>query len=376
MSINAFTSRRAALVASVATIALAATTPASAHAQALLDRSVRTGPQVVTYKFGTDGDQELTQFAFPIAIAVPMFNRLSLDIATAYANVKYDGPGFSEKINGLTDTQVRASYALGTDNLVFTMGLNLPTGTETVDFETQGGAAGLIGNDFLAFPISNMGTGFAGTGGVAVARAAGAWNVGAGVSFRRSVEFEPYEQSSLPSGTGAIKFQPGDEYRFRAGMDRAVGTGSLAMGVTYYKFGDDDIGATTYSSGDRVLGQVGFARPIGATTLALAAWDLYRMKGQLAGDIDAPKENIANLGATLGFRAGQSIRIEPNAEYRRWTVDGESAGNLGLFGVRARLDAGRFAIVPSVSLATGSVGPSDASSDLSGWRGVLTLQWR
>ena len=361
--------------AAAAALAALALLPAATQAQALLDRSVRTGPQVVAYKFGSDGEQKVTQFAFPIAVAVPLFHRLSVDVATAYAKVTYDDVSQPRQtIDGLTDTQLRASYALGTDNVVFTLGLNLPTGEETVNFETQGVAAGLIGNDFLAFPISNMGTGFAGTGGVAVARTAGAWNVGAGASFRRSVTFEPYSRESLAGD--AVRFQPGDEYRFRAGADRALGTGSLALGVTYYLFGNDDIGATTYSSGDRVLGQAAWAHPMGPTTLSLAAWDLYHMKGKLSSTESAPKENIANVGATLGFRAGDRMTIEPNAEFRRWSVDGDKAGNLGLFGLRARLDAGRLAFVPSVSLATGSLGVGDASNDLTGWRGVLTVQWR
>jgi hypothetical protein len=345
--------------------------PAALPAQALLDRSVRTGPQVVSYRVDAADERTITQFAFPIAVAVPLWNRLSVDVATAYARVTYDSASFRGKIDGLTDTQLRASYTLGTDNVVFTMGLNLPTGQETVNLAREGAAAGQIGNDFLAFPVSNMGTGFAGTGGVALARAAGSWNVGLGASFRRAVSFEPFDSLG-------VKFQPGDEYRFRAGADRALGAGSLTLGATYFLFGGDDVGSTTYSSGDRVLGQASFTHPLGATTLALAAWDLYRMEGRLATDVAAPTENIANLGLALGIRAGPRFHLEPNAEYRRWTVDGESAGDLGLLGLRARVDAGRLAFVPSVSIATGSITPiGQVESDgLSGWRGVLTVQWR
>ena len=359
------------LAARAALLAAALLVPGTGHAQALLDRSVRTGPQVVSYRIDAPDERTITQFAFPIAVAVPLWNRLSLDLATAYASVTYDSASFRGKIDGLTDTQLRASWTLGADNVVFTMGLNLPTGRETVNFATEGAAAGQIGNDFLAFPISNMGTGFAGTGGIAVARTAGSWNVGAGASFRRTVDFEPFDSIG-------VRFQPGDEYRFRAGADRAVGSGSLALGATYFLFGGDDIGATTYSSGDRILGQASYTQPLGGATLAIAAWDLYRMEGRLEGEMLAPTENIANLGLALGVRAGSRLQLEPNAEYRRWTLGGDPAGDLGLFGLRARLDAGRLAIVPSVSVATGSITPAgQAESDgLSGWRGVLTLQWR
>src|SRR5689334_23017028 len=79
--------------ATLSALALLPAVPATVHAQALLDRSVRTGPQVVTYKFGGDAEQKVTQFAFPIAVAVPLFHRLSVDLATAYAKVTYDNQG-------------------------------------------------------------------------------------------------------------------------------------------------------------------------------------------------------------------------------------------------------------------------------------------
>lgn len=356
--------------------AAVAAVPVVLPAQALLDRSVRTGPQVTSYKVDAADQRTITEFAFPIAVAFPLFHRMSVDLATAYANVTYDSASASNSISGLTDTQLRASYAFGTDNVVLTMGLNLPTGTETVNLEKQGAAAGLIGNDFLAFPVSNMGTGFAGTGGIAVARQAGGWNVGAGASFRRTVEFEPFEP--VGGSTDKIRFQPGDEYRFRAGVDRGIGVGSFAAGVTYFKFGKDDVGSTTYSSGDRILGQVGYSRPIGGTTLALAAWDLHRAEGELAGDTPAPSENIVSVGGSLGFRMGARAALEPNAEWRRWTVGGDAAGTLGLFGLRARFEAGRLAFIPSAQLATGSLDTNGTgeSDGLSGWRGVFTIQWR
>ena len=45
-------------------------------------------------------------------------------------------------------------------------------------------AASLIGNDFLVFPISSMGSGLGGTGGLALARPLGQWTLGAGLSVR------------------------------------------------------------------------------------------------------------------------------------------------------------------------------------------------
>lgn len=361
-------SQRAALVAAVALAAAAR----QAGAQAIVDRSLRAGPQLVAYRFDTPEAKRITELAFPIAVAVPLWQRLSLDVATAYARVQYDSASASQTISGLTDTQLRASYTFGADNVVLTAGLNLPTGQSTVNLDREGAAAGQIGNDFLAFPISNMGTGFAATGGLAAARTFGAWNLGTGASFRRTVEYEPFD--SIP-GVGRVRFQPGDEYRLRLGADRALGAGSLAFGVTYFAFGADADGSSTYSSGDRVLAQGGWARPVHGVDLYLSAWNLYRFRGEQAGAVTAPTENIANLGVAAGFHVAGQV-VEPNVELRSWMRDGERAGQLALLGLRSRIGSGALAVVPSVSYAAGSVGPSDASTGLSGWRGMVTVQVR
>ena len=87
-------------------------------------------------------------------------------------------------------------------------------------------AATRIGSDFLLFPISGFGSGFGVTGGVAVARPLGTWNVGFGASVRHSSEYEPFRDAS---GT-PFTFQPGPEYRARLGIDHPLGTGQIALG--------------------------------------------------------------------------------------------------------------------------------------------------
>ncbi len=83
-------------------------------------------------------------------------------------------------------------------------------------------AAGLIGSDFLSFPITNMGTGFGGTGGVAMALPLSEdWNLGFGVSVRHSSQYDPFDVT----GAQVLHYQPGNEYRARVGLDHPVGTG-------------------------------------------------------------------------------------------------------------------------------------------------------
>ena len=109
--------------------------------------------------------------------------------------------------------------------------MNLPTGRSAVTLD-QLAAAGRIGNDFLAFPVSNMGTGLAVTGGLAIARPVGDWNLGFGGAVRRSAAYEPFD---VPGQT--LRFQPGDEYRARVGVDRPSARAGSRSASRYSAFG-------------------------------------------------------------------------------------------------------------------------------------------
>src|SRR5207302_393042 len=151
-------------------------------------------------------------------------------------------------------------------------------------------AASLIGNDFLVFPISSMGSGFGGTGGFAIAHPLGDWNLGAGLSVRHSMPFDPgYEDPT--SGT-KLRYTPGDETRARVGIDHPYGTGRASLGLTYSAFTDDKLSTSIYNSGNRLLAQGYLTSRMGAGDYVLSAWNLFRASGKLADGSPSGKENI------------------------------------------------------------------------------------
>jgi hypothetical protein len=175
-----------------------------ARAQSVFESELRLAPQYLQYRFAAPANSTISQLAVPLFVSLPLSERLTVDVGTSYARSRLSSSdGAVSEVNGLTDTQVRGNLTFGSDFIVLTAGLNLPTGRSSVSLD-QFAAAGLIGNDFLAFPISNMGTGFAVTGGVAVARPVGGWNLGIGGAVRRSAAYQPYD---IPGQT--LRFQPG-----------------------------------------------------------------------------------------------------------------------------------------------------------------------
>jgi hypothetical protein len=345
--------------------------PSAAAAQGLGSAAIGAAPQTTVYSIGTGaGKTTVTQSALPVVISLPFTERFTMDVTTAFAStdVKTGGSSVS-KISGLTDTQVRGNYSFADQTVIFTFGLNLPTGQYTIPAD-QVVAAGQIGNDFLNYPISSMGNGLAGTGGIAFARAVGNWNVGAGASMRKSTAFAAFGDAS-----SEFRFTPADEYRLNLGVDRPVGDGQVQFGLSFSAFGEDLADTTTYSTGDRLIASGAWTFPVRSTSVTLSGWNLFRMAGQqFAGD--APEENIASLNAGVSFNA-RAVTIQPNVELRLWQVGGVKAGNMFNTGVRLRLNAGSFGFFPAVGYSMGNlydVG-SGIGTDVTGVRGSLTIRW-
>ena len=214
-------------------IASLAALPALAGAQG----GVRLGPQFVSYTLGDPSNVTITETAVPVFVFMPLRPGLTLDVGSAFAMANVKSTDNSQKreskISGPTDTQIRATMNLGTDMVLLTAGLNVPTGKATADTSEQMAAA-LIGNDFLVFPISSMGSGFGGTGGLALAKPVGQWNLGAGVSVRTGMPFDPYQD-----GAGnKLRYEPGTELVVRAAR---VSLDSVRLELSLATDGDTEL---------------------------------------------------------------------------------------------------------------------------------------
>jgi hypothetical protein len=359
---------RWSLAACTATLVLASL----AQAQTIFESNGRAAPQFLQYQLKSPVNETISEFTTPIFVVIPVSPMLSFDVGTAYAWARVRPNGGSgaqaSSINGLTDTQIRATLSLGTDFVVLTAGLNLPTGQETAGLDEQL-AAFRIGNDFLSFPISNMGTGFGATGGMAVARPIGSWNLGVGGSVRQSSRYEPF----IASGGAHPRFQPGNEYRVRAGVDHPFGTGRFAIGLTYSKFGNDDLEGSIYNTGDRYITQVGFNNSLAGANVLVNAWNLYRRSGTIfTGERTGP-ENIANVLVGVGFNTLSGV-LEPTVELRTWTQQDLSASTLATLGMRHTMTRGAFSITPSAGYSLGRFATVGGNADLSGLRAALAVR--
>lgn len=348
-----------------------------ARSVAAQDVGVRVSPQFVSYTIGAPSNNKVSEMAIPIFAFMPITNTLTLDIGTAFASARVTstagGQATESKVSGLTDTQIRATMNLGTDLVVLTAGVNIPTGRSTVKPEEQS-AAGLIGNDFLVFPISSMGSGFGGTGGVAFAHPFGDWNLGAGVSVRHSMPFDPYQDA-----TGAkLRYTPGDETRARLGVDHPYGTGRASIGLTYSNFSNDQLATSVYNTGNRLLAQGYLTSGMGRGDYMLSAWNLFRASGTLYDGSKSGTENITDVSASYGLPVG-GARLEPGIDFRTWTQAGQPLSLQSTLSVRYEQPMGPITLSPGAGFTFGKLAAQTAASanttaSITGFRAQLTIR--
>ena len=363
--------------------ALAVVTPAL-RAQSIFDSELRLAPQFIQYQLKSPVNETISELAVPVFVSMPFGSSFTFDVGTSYTRARVTSGSAVSEINGLTDTQLRGNLTLGSDFVVLTAGVNLPTGRSSVTLDELT-AAGRIGSDFLAFPISNMGTGLAATGGIAIARPLGDWNIGFGGAVRHSSTYDPF---NVPGQT--LRFTPGDEYRARVGIDRGVLNGRMSLGLTYSAFGNDDAGGSVYNTGNRIIAQAALTNSISGTDVTLAGYNVFRAPGHYASGDPAGRENIANGYLGLGLHMLGTV-VEPSIEARQWlqNVPGTTSGGaaadrsqtsyLGTVGLRVRLDLGGVSAFPSVGYTMGQLATLDAQggpihADLTGFRAQLAVR--
>src|SRR6266568_3280772 len=262
--------------------------------------------------------RSLWEWSIPVVVVLPLGSKASLDVTAHYAHGRLE-----------TSTASR-------DRLVGSVSFNLPTGAHTLS-TSQFTVAGGVGSNYLSFPVSNFGTAFGMTGGLAYAQHAGPWNLGVSGSVR-------YLGTYAPLAADSLSYSPGIEGRVRAGVDRLLGAKSrLHLGLTASTFstdvytGSSALISGSYSPGTRLIGDLSLLRVVGRATVTLAAWDLYRLAGVgMTGSNPETKENVLNAELRLGYLVARRLQVEPMLALRQWNPSDYLGGRLRSGGVTAR----------------------------------------
>jgi hypothetical protein len=283
------------------------------------------------------GTKTASEWSMPVVVVAPLGRKASVDVSTHYVSGRVDTySGSPATLSGFTDTQVRFLYTVDRDRLVGTLSLNLPTGNHTLS-PTEFEVAAALGSNYLSFPVANFGTALGMTGGLAYAERLGPWNVGASSSLRYVATYQPFANDTL-------SYKPGLEVRIRAGADRLIGHASrLLVGLTVSTFSTDVYSGSSavlpgwYSPGTRFIGELGFVRVVGRSTVSFSAWDYYRPAGLTnAGPNPDTQENVLNGELRVTYPVSPRVQLEPMVAFRQWSPADYLGGRLKSGGLLAR----------------------------------------
>jgi len=193
---------------------------------------------------------QATQITFPISAAMPLGRNFTLDITTIYSagEIRFTsavgGAERTASLTGLSDVRVRTSGRFFDDALIFTVGVNAPTGRTELD-SAEVAALRVLAAPALALGAVPLGSGLSGTVGLLTAQQVGNWAVAAGAAYEYRGTFQPV--AALASGAPSADFQPGGVIRLSIGADPLLPKPRLTLTAAGDLFQADELRGPTTS---------------------------------------------------------------------------------------------------------------------------------
>ncbi len=318
---------------------LAALLPIAAPLQA--QSSVGVGIDYLGYDFDTGLNAEAARLLLiPVAVRVPAGQAVRFDLYSAWADGRVVQGGTTYQLTGPVDTSIKGSWQ-ALPGVLVSIGANLPTGNSTHDDE-EAVVAAVLSTDLLGFRESTWGTGLAMTSSVAVAQTIGTFGLGIAGAYAARSGFEPTDGSTLT-------YQPGNEFRIRAGIDKNFGTSTLTLGATLVSYAEDkvsdDLGSdrNLFQAGNRIRFDATYAFRAGAGVWTIYGANLMRNNGDLrvavvddtgslvGEDMLVTAKQSLLMGGFMGtVGVGRGFVFRPHVEFRnqsREEADGNDAGS-------------------------------------------------
>ena len=339
-------SRRHLLAALALALPLVPTGRSGAQDRLVGLRAIGAGAVFESVQFGGDGllqgklpgqdslrVRSATQFSVPVSAAFPLGRAWTFDVSGAFAsgNVTIDEIGGRQgrvlTLSGVSDVRARLSGRLLNDGVMFTAGINAPSGLTELDGE-QLTALRTLAAPALGLGAPPVGSGTSGTVGLLLARQLGTWGLAIGSSYEYRGTFQPV--SALVAGAPSTDFTPGGVIRVTAGLDGFVGRSRLTLSASSDIFLEDELRnpAAGTSAGDDALARVQLGPLLGLDAqLQLAVprlrefvlWTSFRVRSAFALDgvtVDGSDARYLDGGLRLDVPVGRRTDVFATADGR------------------------------------------------------------
>ena len=163
-----------------------------------------------SYQYWKAKDDNINQFSFPVAFILPLGDQLLIDFVTT-PTTSTAITVQENSLSGLSDTRMRGSFLFDNQRLLFTFGLNLPSGKNRLTTDELS-VANILSLHALNFYVPILGQGLDASVGLIMAQPLGPFVLGFGGGYLYRGRYDPYKNIDL-------SYDPGDEFSLSAGLD-------------------------------------------------------------------------------------------------------------------------------------------------------------
>jgi len=318
----------------------------------------------------SEGTTEISQTVLPLRGFVPLGENTEGLFYVATANNQLTRGGATDyTLSGLSDVRMQFNRSFSDDQLLLSIGLNLPTGKKELTLGEEAAVLDYLARDFLDLPLRRLGEGLGFSAMVGGARMLGDIRAGASVMYRYNGKYDPYE--------GVTGFDPGDLVSLTIGLDRQMDATALSAEIIYSMYGVDKLegdgdvfkqstqlslrgGIAWEKDANHVSASLGYLARGRNTTYAetetdikiygnefwmAAAWgrdfaEYWRFTPSLTVRMIAENEQelgsatVIRLGGTIGRRLSDQVGLDLGVRYYTGEADG---GDLDLSGYQIRV---------------------------------------
>ena len=342
---------------------------------------VRVAGFYESYTFDTDVGalqlKSISEMSIPVGIDVHLGRFADLAISTGFANVQLESKDANvlpdQTISGVLDTEARLSMHVIPNRLMVLVNGAIPTGVKTVS-QNELAVIGALSSDIIGFASPQMGSGGNVGGGFAGAVPVGKFALGLGGTYQLPLSY-------VPVSDRAGELKPGQEFRFRAGIEGPLARRTYVRfaGIYAMRSKDEIDSATQNGVGNRIVGYLSLNQGVGTSTLVLYGFNVFRSDPQIqataTGAAVLPRGNLTAAGMRWTFPLGPGMSLGPRAEFRNsLTANSETDATLRKAGhsIRVGMDLRRqvnqqLAVVFQAGGITGSM--ADPNRTMVGFRG-------
>ncbi len=174
---------------------------------------------------------DITQISFPVRLFLPLQDNLEASVYVVASSNSMDQGENDFSLSGLGDLRLQFSRSISDDQLLVSVGINLPTGKTKLNQVDETPVLQMLTANYLSFSQRRFGEGFGLNLLLGGARMIGVLRCGAGVTYRYIGKYDPYE--------GVEEYDPGDLVSFNAGADWGNGPTMVSGNVVVSFYGKD-----------------------------------------------------------------------------------------------------------------------------------------